>query len=136
MVQTKHPENYALDFAQKYDYKSFYEQEIEIRKDLSYPPFCNIAKITIRNKDNKKSLEFTEKIYDLLEEQINNKSYPVSILGPAQSYISKLNGTYRWQIILKGNRKQLKEVLEQLQSSIKLPSETYINIELDPSDLL
>lgn len=136
LVQTKHPENYALNFAQKYDYKSFYEQEIEIRKDLSYPPFCNIAKITVRNKDNKKSLEFTEKIYKFIEEQINKSNYPISILGPAQSYISKLNGTYRWQIILKGNRKQLKEVLEQLQSSIKPPSETYINIELDPSDLL
>ncbi|MBR3654197.1 MAG: primosomal protein N' [Elusimicrobia bacterium] len=136
LVQTKYPENYALDFAQKYDYKKFYEQEIEIRKELSYPPFCNIAKITVRNKDNQKSLEFTEKIYKITEEEISNKSYPVSILGPAQSYISKLNGTYRWQIILKGDRKQLKEILEYLQSLIKLPSGTFINIELDPSDLL
>ena len=136
LVQTKHPENYALKFAKEYNYKDFYEQEIEFRKDLSYPPFCNIAKITVRNKDNKKSFEFTEKVYKFIEEQINKSSYPISLLGPAQSYISKLNGTYRWQIILKGNRKHLKEILEQLQSAIKLPAETFINIELDPSDLL
>ena len=136
LVQTKHPENYALKFAKEYNYKDFYNQEIEFRKDLSYPPFCNIAKITVRNKDNKKSFEFTEKVYKFIEEQINKSNYPVSVLGPAQSYISKLNGTYRWQIILKGERKQLKEVLEYLQSSIKLPSGTFINIELDPSDLL
>ncbi len=136
LVQTKHPENYALMFAQQYDYKNFYKQEIEFRKDLSYPPFCNIAKVTIRNKDNKKSFEFTEKIYKFIEEQINTLKYPISILGPSQSYISKMNGTYRWQIILKGNRKQIKDILEKVSSSLKLPFETYINMELDPSDLL
>ena len=136
LVQTKHPENYALEFAKQYNYKDFYKQEIEFRKDLSYPPFCNIAKITVRNKDNKKSLEFTETVYKFIEEQINKLNYPVALLGPAQSYISKLNGTYRWQIILKGDRKHLKEILEQTSSSLRLPSETFINIELDPSDLL
>ncbi len=136
LVQTKHPENYALMFAQQYNYKKFYEQEIEFRKDLSYPPFCSIAKITVRNKDNKKSFEFTEKVYKFIEEEINKLNYPISILGPAQSYISKLNGTYRWQIILKGNRQHLKNVLEKVSSSLKLPFETFINIELDPSDLL
>ena len=136
LVQTKHPENYALKFAKEYNYKDFYNQEIEFRKDLSYPPFCNIAKITVRKKENKKSFEFTERVYKFIEERINKSNYPISILGPAQSYISKLNGTYRWQIILKGDRKQLKEILEYLQSSIKLPTGTFINIELDPSDLL
>ena len=136
LVQTKHPENYALMFAQKYDYKKFYEQEIEFRKDLSYPPFCNIAKITVRNKDNKKSFEFTEKVYKFIEEQINNSNSPISILGPSQSYISKLNGTYRWQIILKGNRKQIKDILEKVTLELKLPFETFMNMELDPSDLL
>lgn len=136
LVQTKHPENYALEFAKQYDYKSFYKQEIEFRKDLSYPPFCSIAKITVRNKDNKKSFEFTEKVYKFIEEEINKLNYSISIFGPAQSYISKLNGTYRWQIILKGKRKQLKEVLENISASLKLPFETFINIELAPSDLL
>lgn len=136
LVQTKHIENYALTFAQQYDYKKFYEQEIEFRKDLNYPPFCNIAKITVRNKDNQKSLEFTEKVFKFIQEEINDKNYPVQILGPSQSYISKLNGTYRWQIILKGSRKQIKEILEEVSSKLRLPYETFINIELDPSDLL
>ena len=99
------------------------------------PDHCDID-ITVRNKDNKKSLEFTETVYKFIEKQINKLNYPVALLGPAQSYISKLNGTYRWQIILKGDRKHLKEILEQTSSSLRLPSETFINIELDPSDLL
>jgi len=136
LVQTRYPENYALTYAQQYEYKKFYEQEIEFRKDLSYPPFCNIAKITVRNKDNAKSLAFTEKLYKFMEQKISFFKYPVTLLGPSQAYISKLNGTYRWQIILKGDRKDLKNLLETVSCEIKLPFETFINIELDPSDLL
>ena len=135
LVQTKYPNNYSLAFAQQYNYKDFYEQEIEYRKDLAYPPFCNIAKITLRNKDNNKTFEFTEKVYKFIEEQLNITNYKISLLGPAQSYILKLNGTFRWQIILKGKRKELKEILEKVMT-LKLPYETFINIELDPSDLL
>ncbi|MFA6914035.1 MAG: hypothetical protein WCQ83_02395, partial [Endomicrobiia bacterium] len=134
-VQTKYPDNYALLFAQEYNYKKFYEYEMKFRKDLRYPPFCNIAKLTIRNKDEKKALDFAQTISDFLDNQISATKCNIDLLGPSQSYISKLNGTYRWQIILKGTRKELKTLLEQV-STIKTPSETFINMELDPSDLL
>ncbi|MDD3053983.1 MAG: primosomal protein N' [Endomicrobiaceae bacterium] len=135
LVQTKYPDNYALLFAQEYNYKKFYEYEMKFRKDLRYPPFCNIAKLTIRNKDEKKALDFAQTISDFLDNQISATKCNIDLLGPSQSYISKLNGTYRWQIILKGTRKELKTLLEQV-STIKTPSETFINMELDPSDLL
>ncbi|MFA7074587.1 MAG: primosomal protein N' [Endomicrobiaceae bacterium] len=135
LVQTKNPDNYALLNAQEYDYKKFYEQEMKFRKDLKYPPFCNIAKVTIRNKYDKKSFDFSKTVYDFLCNSISCKNYKIDLLGPAQSYISKLNGTYRWQIILKGSRKDIKNILEDL-NTVKTPYETFMNIELDPSDLL
>ncbi|MEA5001230.1 MAG: primosomal protein N' [Endomicrobiaceae bacterium] len=135
LVQTKYPDNYALIYAQEYNYKKFYEQEMQFRKELKYPPFCNIAKITVRNKDDKKSFDFSKTVYDFLEVKISEKKHKIDMLGPSQSYIFKLNGTYRWQIILKGSRKEIKSVLEEL-NAVKTPYETFINIELDPSDLL
>lgn len=136
LVQTRYPENYALMFCRQYEYRKFYDQEIEFRKELAYPPFCNIAKVTARNKDNDKCLAFTDTLYKFIEQLVIDKKYNITLLGPSQSYISKLNGTYRWQIILKGKRTELKNILETVSAKIKLPIETYINIELDPSDLL
>ena len=135
LVQTMYPENYALELAQKYDYKSFFEQELNYRKELNYPPFCNIAKITVRNADEEKALKFTEKLYGFIDKQIMESNYYINLLGPSQSYIFKANGTYRWQLILKGARKELKTILEKIES-INIPNQTYINIELDPNDLL
>ena len=135
LVQTMYPDNYALNFAKNYDYKSFFEQELNYRKELNYPPFCNIAKITVRNADESKALEFTEKLYGFIDKQIMESNYCVNLLGPSQSYIFKANGTYRWQIILKGARIELKNILEKLET-VKIPNQTYINVELDPNDLL
>ena len=135
LVQTMYPDNYALNFAKNYDYKSFFEQELNYRKELNYPPFCNIAKITVRNADESKALKFTEKLYGFIDKQIMESNYYINLLGPSQSYIFKTNGTYRWQIILKGARTELKNILERLES-VKIPNQTYINVELDPSDLL
>lgn len=135
LVQTMYPDNYALTLAQKYDYKSFFEQELTYRKELNYPPFCNIAKITVRNADQEKALKFTEKLYGFIDKQIMESNYYINLLGPSQSYIFKSNGTYRWQIILKGARKELKTILEKIET-INVPNQTYINIELDPNDLL
>ena len=47
IFQTYHPEHYSLQFAQKHDYISFYQQEIEYRKVLNYPPFSELVKYSL-----------------------------------------------------------------------------------------
>ncbi|MDD5020853.1 MAG: primosomal protein N' [Endomicrobiaceae bacterium] len=135
LVQTKYLDNYALVNAKQYNYKQFYGQEIEFRQELKYPPFCDIAKVTVRNKDDKKTLDFIKQVYVYLQEKIDKFGYKITLLGPSQAYIAKQNGTYRWQIILKGKKREIKVILEQI-TDLKIPTETYVNLELDPSDLL
>ena len=135
LVQTNFAQNYALVNAQNYSYKNFYEQEMDFRKQLQYPPFCDMAKVTVRNKQDKKAQEVAQTIYEILENKILKLNYQISLLGPCQNYIAKLNGSYRWQIILKGQNEQIRPLLKEL-INIKLPAQTYINLELNPTDLL
>jgi primosomal protein N' (replication factor Y) len=93
LVQTKYLDNYALVNAKEYNYKQFYGQEIEFRKELKYPPFCDIAKVTVRNKDDKKTLDFIKEVYVYLQEKIDKSGYKITLLGPSQAYIAKQNGT-------------------------------------------
>jgi len=53
IIQTFNPQNYALKHAQDHDYKAFYEEEIELRKALRYPPFSRI--INLRMSSIKKT---------------------------------------------------------------------------------
>jgi len=135
LVQTNFAQNYALVNAQNYSYKNFYKQEMDFRRQLQYPPFCAMAKVTVRNKEDKKAQEVAQSLYELLENKILKLNYQISLLGPSQNYIAKLNGSYRWQIILKGQNEQIRPLLKEL-INIKLPQQTYINLELNPTDLL
>jgi len=135
LVQTKYPDNYALANAKGYNYKKFYNQEIELRRELDYPPFCDVAKVTVRNKDDKKTFNAIKYLYDYIIEEKNKSGYKLTVLGPSQAYIAKQNGTYRWQIILKGKKNEIKSVLEKI-ANLKMPAETYAGLELNPGDLL
>ncbi|MEG2351093.1 MAG: primosomal protein N', partial [Bacilli bacterium] len=51
IIQTYNPEHYSILCASNHDYKSFYNEEIKIRKKLNYPPYCFIILIKISSKD-------------------------------------------------------------------------------------
>ena len=44
-IQTYVPQHYVINLAAEQNYEDFYEQEIEMRKALIYPPFCDTCLI-------------------------------------------------------------------------------------------
>ena len=45
ILQTYNPEHYVIETAARQDYEKFYEQEVEFRKMLGYPPFLKLLKM-------------------------------------------------------------------------------------------
>ncbi|MFC1638297.1 primosomal protein N' [Patescibacteria group bacterium] len=101
LVQTFHDENQIIQMAKSSDYEKFYEEEIENREMLKYPPFSHIIKILFQdeNKDfaQQEVNEFYKEIYELGNEDI--KIYP-----PQDSLVSNIRGKHRKQIIFKVNK--------------------------------
>src|SRR4029077_6966081 len=48
LVQTHHPDHYALQAAREHDYVGFYEREIPDRERLRSPQFCRLINIVMR----------------------------------------------------------------------------------------
>ncbi|MDR1511588.1 MAG: primosomal protein N' [Endomicrobium sp.] len=135
IVQTNYPQHYAIEYAKKHDFKSFYKIEIEQRKKLSYPPFCDIAKISIKNKKMEKVDEDSEKLFFSLKDLVIKYKLELEILGPVSAYIAKLNNIYRKYIIIKGDRNNILKLTEFLEN-FKQSVGTFIGIEIMPSDLI
>ena len=57
IVQTHNPDHYAIEFSKTHDYISFYNQEMKIRKELSYSPYFYMTSIKIISKDYEKAKE-------------------------------------------------------------------------------
>ncbi|MEX1382129.1 MAG: hypothetical protein AB1Z17_01915, partial [Lutibacter sp.] len=105
IVQTFNPEHYSIALT---DYKSFYKNEIDIRKKLNYPPFCNIALLKISSANLNLAREEAEKTAKYLKENLD-----LDILGPAPSSMFKIKDNYYFQIIIKYRSK--KEIIKEIR---------------------
>lgn len=135
IIQTRYPNHYALKHAKTHDFISFYNEEIEQRKKLNYPPFCDVAKIIIKNKDEEKVISDADKLFIYLNEISKSYELLLNFLGPVPAYIAKLNNTYRKNIIIKGKRINILK-LPGFLGAFKPASGTQIGIEIMPSDLI
>lgn len=114
-IQTYSPENYVIRHSVNNDYKSFYNEEIKIRKMLNYPPFTDILNVLFQAKHERLYREFLIPLYKELKAKFEIK---YQILGPSYCMISKINDYYRWQIIFKGN--QDKEIYNEIKTLINI----------------
>ena len=102
MIQTHAPDNEILKIAARQDYKTFFEQEIALRKALSYPPFCDICKISVAGEDENQTFLAAKEFFSQLV-NMNDQSFGLHmvILGPLPPKIAKLNNQFRQKIIIK-----------------------------------
>lgn len=115
MIQTFSPEHYVINLAAAQNYPAFFAEEIELREAQFYPPFCDVVMFGFSAIDNGRCAAAAKRFASMLAE--NAKPYagrvPLRILGPAQSVVGKINGRYRWRLLVKcRNSKALREVVE------------------------
>ena len=101
IIQTYNPENFSIVCAQKQNYEMFYNTEIALRKQLKYPPFCDIILIGFNSLSEKEIIELSNKVYNYLKRSLEGQDFIV--LKPMPSPIDKIQNRFRWRIIIKGN---------------------------------
>jgi primosomal protein N' (replication factor Y) (superfamily II helicase) len=103
IIQTFSPDNYAIQAAARYDYISFYRQELAYRRQFHHPPFSRLARLVFTHPNDIACQREAERLRKILEAEITSRGIgDMEILGPAPTFISRLRGRYRWQLVLKG----------------------------------
>ena len=138
MIQTFHPEHYALRHACAQDFDAFFAEEIRYRQTLSYPPFVSLASLLIHGEDLTRVQTTAAEIRGALDNA--NTDRACRILGPAPAPLARLRGEHRFQILLKArNRTRMRAVLDLALAeagasrSCDLHS---VNVEIDPVNLM
>jgi primosomal protein N' (replication factor Y) len=129
ILQTFSPEHYAIQTAAKHDYISFYNKEIDYRRQLRNPPFTHLALLTYSHTNDALCQREAERIKNQLIAERDAKGIAdLNLIGPAPAFIHRLRGRFRWQIILRGTD------LPAFLSPISLPQGW--TIDIDPVSLL
>jgi primosomal protein N' (replication factor Y) len=103
ILQTFMPDHYIMNLAAAQDYKSFYNEEISIRRTLIFPPLCDMCIFCFAGDDEENVRLGTEAIIKLMNERLSQlqPKTPVRVLGPVRASYGRLNRKFRWRIIMK-----------------------------------
>ena len=120
ILQSFLPEHYVLNLAAKQDYKAFYQEEIALRKALMFPPVCDICVIGLSSELEKQVQLAADTLLRMMRDKIAAEqiSMPLRVLGPVRCTYGKLNGKYRYRIMIKcKNTARLRSFVRELLCS-------------------
>ena len=134
-VQTYNPDNYAIVCSKDQDYDRFYNGELILRKNLNYPPFCDIILVRIQGENIEKVKRISKKLY---EELLKQKNENLFVYKPVPSPIEKIQNVYRWRIVIKGrlNRKAISIINEALKNVDNKDKSISIVVDSNPTNMM
>jgi primosomal protein N' (replication factor Y) len=130
IIQTFNPDNDTIKAIKNYDYEGFYNNEMNIRKVLKYPPYYFIVAIKVCSKDYKIASVEASKVGNYLKKNVDSTSI---VLGPSTAANFRLKNIYRFGIIVKYRfDKDLKKVLKDLDNLYATNKDVFLEIDFNP----
>jgi primosomal protein N' (replication factor Y) len=134
-VQAFTPFHPAIQFARRHDFVGFYEQEIEFREQLKYPPASRVALLTLKGRSEEKVKFSADHLKRDLEKKLKALKDMV-IAGPAPAPLLRAENFYRYQIMLRTRAMSaLSRELAVIVQSLTLPDDVTLAVDIDPVSL-
>ena len=130
VMQTYAPDHYVIQCAARQDYRAFYDQEIQFRQELAYPPFQEMTKIMVSDVDEQAVWRKANDVAAALESWNKENGAAVIIIGPYEDVIKKIRNKYR--LVLSLTAADLGPIKKGMRD---LPAcwQTGVVIDVDPS---
>jgi primosomal protein N' (replication factor Y) len=134
LIQTFRPGAPAIVRASEGRQEEFYAEELDMRRQLGFPPFSRLIRLVLRGRNRAKTLEAAQGLARQLEAALGAGS---EVLGPAECALARISGNYRYQALVRTTRfsethARVAAVVEQYKS----PAGVYLEADVDPQALL
>ena len=136
IIQTYNPNSFPIEYAKSQNYDLFYKTEIELRKQLKYPPFCDIILIGFTGINEIEIKNVSAYLFKMLKQ--NLQKYEMTIFQPMPAPIDKIQKKLRWRIIAKGKMsKEIYIIINKCLQKIyeKNIKNTKISININPNNM-
>lgn len=146
VIQSFNTDSDIITLASKQDYRSFYENEIRLRRQLTFPPFCDIAVLTISCSDeamlSQAALRMGERIREHIREEFTDVK--AIIYGPFEAPVYKVQNVCRLRFVIKCRlNRRTREFISSLlcdfsksgKASSKGVSQVRVTADLNPTTI-
>jgi primosomal protein N' (replication factor Y) (superfamily II helicase) len=138
LIQTYAPFHYSIRAARDQDYGRFIRRELELRRELMYPPFARMALVRIEGADSARVGAIAGRVATALGRHAKPAS--MRILGPAPAPIERIKRRYRWQVVLKAQElNEMRAALSAMRAetaAVAADANVHVIIDIDPINML
>jgi primosomal protein N' (replication factor Y) len=110
LVQSYHPDHYAIQFAQSHDYPGFVAKELQFRRWMRYPPATVLANVIVQGQTLEEAAAWAATLGRWFTsahlDQVRVLDV-IRVLGPAAAPIPRLKRIYRFHFVLKAERRDV-----------------------------
>ncbi len=132
VIQTYQPEHYAVTYAAKQDYESFYEEELLYRELSGYPPIAHMLAVQIFGKNEDSAKQLAKRLSDVVK---SIEDVSIAVIGPAPASIGKINDIFRFVFYVKhGEYDKLVQIKDALEERLQAwqSVEEMVQFDFDP----
>lgn len=127
VIQTYRPDHYSIQWAAKQDYNAFYEEEILYREMAQYPPVSHMLAVLVTTENREEGWRLIQQLSELA-----GKAQGVSVIGPSEASIGKINDCYRFVVYCKASEyANLIRVKDGMEKHLDAPGRRTENVQFD-----
>lgn len=140
VIQTNNPDHEIIALAGAQDYEKMFAREIKLRRSLKFPPFCDIALITVSSEDERRVVSGCAALADRIRELSKSEKYrklPLIMYGPFEAPVYKVGNRFRMRLVIKCalNRDTKQLFAELLQEYYPRFPDVPVAVDFNPTNL-
>jgi primosomal protein N' (replication factor Y) (superfamily II helicase) len=131
-IQTYDPSSPTILAAARGDFAAFAKDELAVRKELSFPPYCHLSLVNFRSKDQKLVANWATMYAESLK-----KVKGINVGDALPSALEKAEGWYRWQVVLRTPSAALAVKAWRWIASVRpAPKDLRVGLDVDAFNLM
>lgn len=139
VIQTYDPENQVLAFSKNQDYEGFYEEEINLRSLMWYPPYCEIININSSSQSDYQAKKVLLKLRDELIKELSlfKLKSQVTVMSVTKAPMYRVNSKYRYRFVIKMKySKTVYNIIHKvLESQFKIAGDSTLTVDVNPINM-
>lgn len=139
IIQSLQPNHPVIYRAKAQDYEGFYQDELTRRQEFNFPPYSQLFRIIVSCTDEFRAKNFLKAITINLQQILAEATLEsvVDLLGPAPCVISRIQGRYRYQVMIKNRYGDLAhQIITRFYSQVQPPEDINFILDVDAQSFL
>lgn len=137
ILQTYFPRHYVYKLSANYNFKAFYEKEINLRETTNFPPFSKIIRVLITSENDDLAKDVIHKSFMRLKSLRLEYGKDFYFLEVMKSPVTKIKNKFRYQIVARFNKTIEEEVVNRIFDIVEEENKNKCTcfIETNPQNL-